>query len=155
MRLPHVSLVRDAKEMNTMTARQLEILQHALGCDRYGQSARRRGEVFHPDYDPYSRNRFCAGAGDETDCRALVEMGLMEEHPRTEWLPYFNCSVTEAGIKAMRDASPAPPKKTRSQLRFEAYRRFSDAYECSFREFLRISKTDWYRNMKSSCDFQG
>jgi hypothetical protein len=28
-----------------MTPRQLEIIQHALGADRYRQSARRRGEV--------------------------------------------------------------------------------------------------------------
>ena len=132
-----------------MTPRQLEILQHALGCDRHGQSSRRRGEVFHPDYDPYSRNHFCAGAGDEPDCRALVEMGFMQQHRTTETLPYFNCSVTKAGIKAMRDASPAPPKKTRSQLRMEEYRNFSDAFDCTFREFLRIIKTDWYKDMKA------
>jgi len=132
-----------------MTPRQLEIIQHALGCDQYGQSARRRGEVFHRDYDPYSRNHFCAGPADEPDCRALVEMGFMQQHKTTEWLPYFNCSVTPAGIKAMRDESPAPPKRTRSQLRFEEYASFSDACDCSFREFLRISKTDWYKDMKA------
>ena len=132
-----------------MTPRQLEILQHALGCDQYGHSARRRGEVFHPDYDPYSRNYFCAGEKDQLDCWTLVEMGFMQQHKTTEWLPYFNCSVTPAGIKAMREESPAPPKKTRSQLRFEEYRNFADAFDCSFREFLQIRKTDWYKDLKA------
>ena len=133
-----------------MTPRQLEILQHTLGCDQYGQSARRRGEIAHRDYDPYSRNHFCAGVADEPDCRALVDMGFMQEHARTKWLPYFNCSATPEGIKAMREASPAPPKKTRSQLRYEEYRRYSNAFDCTFREFLRISKTDWYKEMKEA-----
>jgi hypothetical protein len=105
--------------------------------------------VAHPDYDPYSRNHFCAGAADEPDCRSLVEMGFMEQHATTKWLPYFNCSVTETGIKAMREASPVPPKRTRSQLRFAEYRQFSDAYDCTFKDWLRISKTDWYKDLKA------
>jgi hypothetical protein len=131
-----------------MTPRQLEIIQHTLGCDQYGKTAHRDVPA-HPDYFPYHRNHFCAGASDEPDCRALVEIGYMQQHETTEWLPYFNCSVTKAGIEAMRRESPAPPKKTRSQLRFEEYRNFSDAYDCSFREFLRISKTDWYKDLKA------
>ena len=131
-----------------MTPRQLEIIQHALGCDKYGKT-QYRDVPAHPDYFPYHRNHFCAGGGDESDCRALVELGFMQKHKRTEWLPYFNCSVTPAGIKAMRDESPAPPKKTRSQLQFEEYRNCEDAFGWTFREFLRISKTDWYKDMKA------
>ena len=130
-----------------MTPRQLEILQHALGCDQYGKTAYREVPA-HPDYFPYHRNHFCACAGDESTCRELVVLGFMQQHAATKWLPYFNCSVTQAGIKAMRDESPAPPKKTRSQLRFEEYLNFSDAFDCTFRDFLRISKTDWYKDMK-------
>lgn len=109
-----------------MTPRQLEIIQHALGADQYGKRPRD------------SRNYFCAGAADEPDCRALVAMGYMQEHGKREWLPYFNCSVTGDGINAMLRESPAPPKLTRSQLR---YRRFLDA-DCgmSFREWLRYEK---------------
>ncbi len=132
----------------SLTKRQLEILQHALGCDEYGRTSFR--EVYpHPDHFPYHRNHFCAGASDEPDCRALVEMGVMKQHATTQLLPYFNCSVTPEGIEAMRRESPAPPKKTRSQLRFEEYRQFSDVYDCSFREFLRIMKTEWYQDLKA------
>ena len=132
-----------------MTPRQLEILQHALGCDQYGQSAHRRGVAAHRDYFPYNRNHFCAGAADEPDCRALVESGFMQQHKTTEWLPYFNCSVTENGIKAMRKESPAPPKLTRSQLRYQEFLDVSDAWGYSFREFLRIQKEPWYQEMKA------
>ena len=106
-----------------MTARQLEILQHALGADKFGKRPRD------------SRNDFCAGAADEPDCRELVAMGYMQEHCRTAVFPYFNCSVTGEGINAMLRESPAPPKLTRSQKR---YRRFLDA-DCgmSFREWLK------------------
>jgi hypothetical protein len=107
-----------------MTPRQLEILQHTLGADRYGRRQR------------YSdRNYFCAGPADEPDCRELIALGFMKQHKTTEWLPYFNCSATDAGIKAMREGSPAPPKLTRGQQR---YRRFLDA-DCdrSFGEWLK------------------
>ena len=130
-----------------MTPRQLEILQHALGCDRYGKTDYRTPN--DREYFPYYRNHFCAGASDEPDCRALVEMGFMEQQPTTQWLPYFNCSVTPAGIEAMRRESPAPAKITRSQQRMKDYHDFADAYECSFREFLRIQKTQWYKDLKA------
>lgn len=110
----------------TLAGRQLEILQHALGLDKYGQ-----GESH--------RNYFCAGSDDEVICRELVALGLMVEHQRTTWLPYFNCSVTDAGKKAAREQSPKPPKLTRSQQR---YRRFLNrAYtDMNFQEWLRCEK---------------
>lgn len=97
--------------MTHPTPRQLEILQHALGVDQYGRG-------------PMYRNHFCAGESDEPDCRELVALGLMKEHARTSWLPYFNCSVTEEGQRVVREESPKPPKLTRSQRR---YQRFLDA----------------------------
>ena len=33
-------------------------------------------------------------------------MGLMKNWPDPGYLPYYNCSVTEAGKKAMRNESP-------------------------------------------------
>ena len=62
----------------------------------------------------------------------------MQQHKTTQWLPYFNCSVTEAGIKAMREESPAPPKLSRSQIR---YREFLDA-DCgmTFKEWMATEK---------------
>ena len=91
-----------------MTKRQLEILQHSLGVDQYGQ-----GRLY--------RNHFCAGEGDEATCRELVALGYMQQHKTTDWLPYYNCSVTEAGKAAMLAESPKPPKLTRSQQRYRAY----------------------------------
>lgn len=131
-----------------MTPHQLQILQHALGCDQYGKTA-------HPDYFPYHRNHFCAGVGDEPDCRALVELGYMQQHRTTETLPYFNCSVTKAGIKAMRDESPAPPKLTRSQIR---YREFLHA-DCgmTFKEWIVSEKRrkEMLDNQSSWTEFVG
>jgi hypothetical protein len=114
-----------------MTKRQLEILQHALGVDQYGQTPK--------GFTPYARNHFCAGGADEVICRELVALGYMQQHRTTELYPYFNCSVTEAGKKAMREESPAPPKLTRSQQR---YRDFLDAdLGCTFREWLAATST--------------
>lgn len=90
-----------------MTPRLLEILQHALGADQYG---RREGD----------RNHFCAGGDDVADCAELVAVGYMETF-RREWLPYFNCTVTDVGKAAMLAASPEPPKLTRAQRRYREY----------------------------------
>lgn len=111
-----------------MTPRQLEIIQHSLGADEYGHRKR------------YSeRNHFCAGAADEPDCRELVALGLMKQHRTTEAYPYFNCSVTDAGIEAMRNESPTAPVLTASQKR---YRDFLDADSgMSFIEWLRARRT--------------
>lgn len=91
-----------------MTARQLEILQHCLGADKYGT---RHGD----------RNYFCAGEDDEQTCRELVALGYMREHARTELYPYYNVSATQEGRTAMKEQSEPEPKLTASQLR---YRRF-------------------------------
>lgn len=105
-----------------MNARHLEILQHALGLDKYG-----RGSSY--------RNHYCAGGDDETSCRELVALGYMTQHETTEMYPYFNCSVTEEGKAAVREHSPAPPKLTRSQKR---YREFLNAdHGCTFGEWLK------------------
>lgn len=118
-----------------MTNRQLEILQHTLGVDEYGQ-----GQMY--------RNHFCSGPADEPDCRALVSLGYMQQHETTTSLPYFNCSVTEQGKMAMKAASPKAPKVTRDQQRYREFLNLSDAYNCTFKEWLGIRKTDWYQKRK-------
>lgn len=108
-----------------LTSRQLEILQHTLGLDKYGQ-----GTMY--------RNHFCAGTTDEPICRELVALGYMEEWPPQKMLPYFNCSVTDAGKEAIQRESPKEPKLTRSQ---ERYRAFLDCdSDCSFGEWLKMTK---------------
>jgi hypothetical protein len=109
---------------HVLTKRQLDILQHALGVDQYGQ-----GKMY--------RNHFCAGGGDEQVCRELVSLGYMWEWHKSyqEMFPYYNCSVTQAGKTAMLAASPAPPKLTRSQKRYRAFLR-ADA-DRTFGEWLK------------------
>jgi hypothetical protein len=90
-----------------MTERQLEILQHSIGVDKYGQGER-------------NRNYFCAGSDDEPVCRELVAMGYMETFTRS-FLPYYNCRVTEAGKLAMLAESPATPNLTQGQKRYRKF----------------------------------
>ena len=45
----------------------------------------------------------------------------MQQHPTTDWLPYFNCSVTDAGKAAVKRESPSPPKLTRGQNNYRAF----------------------------------
>jgi inorganic pyrophosphatase len=74
----------------------------------------------------------------------------MTEHKASEITggdPLF--TVTKDGIAAMKDESPKPPKVTRSQQRMADYRDFADAYDCTFRDFLKIQSTDWYKNLKA------
>lgn len=108
--------------MPELTAEQLHVLQHSLGVDKYGQ-----GQQY--------RNHFCAGGKDESICRELVAMGYMQQHATTECLPYFNCSVTEDGKRAMDEQSPHPPKLTRSQQRYRQFLNHDSGL--SFREWLK------------------
>lgn len=119
-----------------MTPRQLEILQHALGANKYGKWDHRpeSGIPIPP------RNYFAAGADDEPTCRDLVAMGYMREHRTTEVFSYYNCSVTDAGRAAMHRESPAPPKLTRSQIRYRHFLSWADAYGGTFREYLADMK---------------
>jgi hypothetical protein len=108
-----------------LTKRQLEILQHSLGVDRFGQ-----GRQY--------RNHFCAGGTDAEVCKELVDLGFMKQHETTSWLPYYNCSVTTAGKAAMSTASPKPPRLTRSQIR---YREFLEAdSSMTFFEWIKTEK---------------
>ncbi len=104
-----------------MTKEQLHILQHSLGVDQYGQGA-------------MYRNHY---VGDAHDCRPMVSLGWMKEFKASELTggsPLF--VVTKEGKTAMLEASPKPPKLTRSQKR---YRAFLDA-DCgyTFIEWLKL-----------------
>lgn len=105
---------------------QLAILQHAYGADQYGQGGGHR-------------RVYCAGGDDVVICAELVTMGLMRSF-RSWHLPYFNCIITDAGVAAMRQASPAAPKRTRAQLRYQRYLRWADAFDGTFREFLAYER---------------
>jgi hypothetical protein len=109
----------------TLNAEQLQILQHALGVDKFGQ-----GEQY--------RNRFCAGGRDIDICLQLIEMDYMVQHQTTEMLPYFNCSVTEEGIAAMLAESPKAPKLTPGRKRYAEWLNVSDCYpDMTFGDWLK------------------
>jgi hypothetical protein len=121
-----------------MNPKHLEILQHALGADQYG---------ILPKYHE-SRNYYGTDAND-VDCLELVALGYMVILPARSWLPDTMFAVTETGRKAMQEASPTPPKVSAGAKRFEEYRNYSDAFDCTFREWLDIRRTDWYKEMKA------
>lgn len=104
----------------------LHILQHSLGVDQYG-----RGSLY--------RNHFVTGPGskDFPLCRELVGLGFMVDHgPQRGMRDDHAFQVTEAGTRAMYEASPREPKVSRSRSR---YHRFLDADTgMTFREWLGI-----------------
>jgi hypothetical protein len=127
MVLNEIHILSDAdEECMKLTARQLEVLQHTVGVDQYGRG-------------PKYRNYFCAGDDDETVCRELVSMGYMKQHPTTDNLPYFNCSATDDGIRAMMAESPKPPKLTRGQQRYADWLKVSDfSPDMKFIDYCRM-----------------
>lgn len=88
----------------------LQILQHSLGVDQYGQ-----GSMY--------RNHFCAGGKDVDKCRELVSMGFMIERNSSELtggdVPFFVCAE---GKQAVLDLSPKPPKVPKAKRRYRLYR---------------------------------
>ncbi len=95
-----------------MDAKILHILQHSLGVDEYG-----RGQQF--------RNHFVTGEGsiDHPICAEAVERGLMECRRKGYELYGGDdvFAVTPAGKQWMAENSPAPPKLTASQKRYQAW----------------------------------
>lgn len=117
-----------------MTPKQLQILQHALGADQYGRRP----------YD--SRNHFVTDTAstDGHDCESLVGLGLMvnngSHRELTGGMTLYR--VTDDGINAMLRESPAPPKLTRSQRRYQDWLN-SGAADCgvTFGEFIKRKTT--------------
>jgi len=90
----------------------LHIIQHSLGADQFGQ-----GNQY--------RNYFVTGEGsvDHPICMKAVDLGLMEIR-RAKYELYGGddvFAVTAAGKQWMAENSPAPPKLTRSQQRYQRY----------------------------------
>lgn len=115
-----------------MNPDHLEIIQHSLGCDQYGQSKAYRDE--NDGTFGYYRNRYVCGP--MPDLQALVALGLMKDHGPQAIAASMHCySVTREGVAAMKQHSPKPPVLTRNQKR---YREFLDS-DCgwTFGEFLK------------------
>lgn len=107
-----------------LTSQQLQILQHSLGLNEYGQGSQ-------------YRNHFVAGGDDVRKCRDLVDMGYMKERKDnglTGEAPWF--SVTPQGVDAVALESPAPPKVTKSKQRYRRFLEYGEGFD-SFIEFCR------------------
>lgn len=106
-------------------SRRLEILQHALGLDQFGQ-----GRSY--------RNHFVTGSGstDWADCVMLAADGLMTQH-RGNALAGGNdvFIVTPTGVEYVRENSPAPPVLSAAQKRYRAFLR--DDSGMKFGEWLK------------------
>jgi hypothetical protein len=106
-----------------MSAR-LHVIQHSLGCDQFG-----RGTMY--------RNHFVTGEGsiDHPICMEAVERGLMKRHAGSALTGEMDAfTVTREGKEWMAANSPAPPKLTRSQRRYQAY--LNADCPMSFREWI-------------------
>jgi len=109
----------------------LQILQHSLGLDEYGQ-----GDMY--------RNHFCAGGEDVFLCRELVKMGYMIERKPSELtggsIPFF---VNEDGKVAVLELSPKPPKISKAKRRYQLYRQ--SELDQTFSEWLKDAYWNDYR----------
>ncbi len=108
----------------------LSVLQHSLGVDQFGRSTQ-------------YRRHFVCGEGHHSyaACCEAVAQGLMIRREVTMYAANGSTFlVTDEGCAWMAANSPAPPKLTRSQQR---YQRYLDA-DCSmtFREWLDYDKPD-------------
>ncbi len=82
-----------------ITVRELRILKHTLGVDRYDRNDGRCPEKFY-------RNHFCAGSSDHRDFAQLVSLessGLMEKSTRTHDMGGLGFFVTDLGIRLVRE----------------------------------------------------
>lgn len=106
------------------TKEKLQVLQHALGQDEFGQ-----GGGF--------RNHFVTGPGarDYEVCTALVAEGLMDRRPGSALTGGADLfMVTDAGKKYCRASSPQPPNLTRSERRYREWLAADNGL--SFREWI-------------------
>lgn len=112
-----------------MSPEQLHIIQHSLGCDKYGISINR-----FPCEKLYYRNHYVS---DPTpDLTWLVDEGYMTCSKGNELSGQMNVyRVAGKGISAMKKESPPTPKLTRSQKRYKEYLHEESSW--SFGEWLK------------------
>lgn len=108
-----------------MDAKQLHILQHSLGLDEFG-----RGTMY--------RSHFVTGEGsvDHPICMQLVALGFMSRRANVQMFGGSDIfHVNDEGKKAAVSNSPAPPKLSRSQQRYQDWLTYDGSM--SFIEYLK------------------
>jgi hypothetical protein len=115
-----------------MTPEQLQIIQHSLGVDQYGQ-----GRQYRNHFVTEQTGR------DGAICESLCAYGLMERDNRfpNELSGGSDCyHVTEAGKRLFFANCPRPPRKTRSQKRYEEWLRLDGCSGETFGQWLKNRK---------------
>lgn len=117
----------------TLTPSQLHILQHSLGCDKYGASTTPLTNEQDGCYG-YYRNRYVGDPDD--DLNALVAAGFMVgSAPVNTFGGMCHYHVTSEGIAAMIMQSPRAPVLSCSQQRYRQWLREDGCM--SFGEWLK------------------
>jgi hypothetical protein len=104
-----------------ITKDHLQILQHSLGVDQYGQGAQ-------------YRNHFCPGGNDVMRCEELESLGLMWRRTVFDDVCFH---VSLKGKKFVSVHSPKPPKLSKSKLRYLQWMDVADLYDFGFGEWLK------------------
>ena len=107
-----------------MPATKLQIIQLSLGVEQYG-----RGDMY--------RNHFCPGGKDLETCKELESDGLMRSRPDPFVPDRLVFHVTDKGKNWMFENSPKPPRRTKSQKRYEAFLGEDDCRGLTFGEWLK------------------
>lgn len=133
---------RDNRDKPGLEKELLHVLQHALGLDEFGRPSRGYRPSPDDDFPGCYRNHFVTGPGskDWYRCQYLVAQGFMVNHGGREIYGKDSCcfSVTQAGFDAVKAQIPKPPKRTRGQIRWAAFRSLREvAPDLTFPEFLR------------------
>lgn len=108
----------------------LEVLQHALGVDRFG-----RGSMY--------RDHFVAGPGhsDFDTCLAATERGLMQRYENKHVIGGNVFVVTDQGRQFVLARSPKPDRKQKARDRYSRYLDLADVLpDLTFGDFLRRQK---------------
>ena len=125
---PRTYTVERASNRGLATEEELEVMQHSLGCDEFGQGQQYRN---HFVYDPERSYGLI--------CESLVAKGLMTRGRKDELTGGSQCyHVTDAGKAVMASESKLPPAQTASQRRYAAF--LDEDSGLTFREWLSYQK---------------
>lgn len=125
------------------SARQLEMMQHALGLDQYGQPLDDYKGCSDDEFPRCYRNRYVTYDVSPCgrNCEEMIQAGWMAKPSRQ---PSFiggmtNYFVTRAGYEAVKKFSPQPPRLSRAKQRWQDYLA-TDGVFPNFRAYLHYLK---------------
>ena len=127
-----------ATPCSPLSARQLEVMQHALGLDQHGQPPEGYRGCSDDDFPGCYRNRYVthSDSPDGMECEAMVALGLMAKPRQPGFIgDMTNYFVTRSGYEAVKKCSPLPPKLSKAKQRWRDYLA-TDGVFPNFRAYL-------------------